>query len=707
MKIAFCLFFLAFYSIVSAATYYVAVNGNDNNPGTIDQPFASWQKGFTIAQAGDTVFIRGGTYYPSGTIGYKYYCGVFQLNHNGTSSNPIKIWAYPGETPILDCRNMTQPASHIGIYFENCNYWHLKGLTITRADQANGFGAAGIKIFSGNNNILENITSHHNGGSGIQVLQYSENNLLLNCDTYCNYDPYSSTPGEHADGIEIADIRERNGNERVNTLIGCRSWENGDDGFDHFRCEGILIFESCWAWHNGYVPETEISAGNGDGFKLGITTGTPEPVPQRKLSNCISYNNRTRGFSQNGANVLMELYNNISAFNTNHGYLFYDYNQRDILKNNISYKNGDHIYSQSLQIIDHNSWQNGLIVSDADFESLDGSQLTKPRKANGDLPDITFMHLASGSDLIDAGINVGLPFSGQAPDIGAFETVPATPVVANQPPVVSISSPSNSASFTSPASITVNASASDADGAIIKVEFFQGNIKIGEKITAPYSITWKEVPEGIYSLTAVATDNVNTKTVSTAVSITVVKPATPVNKLPTVSISSPTKGSSFTAPATVTIDVNASDPDGSITKVELFNGAKKLYEKTAAPFSFTLKDLPAGSYELKAVATDNMKASSTSSSLDLTVTSYIEARDYFNLYPNPNDGRFSIDFTTLLDADIFTVTIVDLIGKTVYREQLSRDESTRHFDLSHLNSGIYVLMIAANQILLTQKFIKG
>jgi hypothetical protein len=402
----------------------------------------------------------------------------------------------------------------------------------------------------------------------------------------------------------------------------------------------------------------------------------------------------------------MELYNNISAFNTNHGYLFYDYNQRDILRNNISYKNGDHIYSQSLQIIDHNSWQNGLIVSDADFKSLDESQLATPRKANGDLPDISFMHLASGSDLIDAGINVGLPFSGQAPDISAFETVPATPVVANQPPVVSISSPSNSASFTSPASITVNASASDADGAIIKVEFFQGNIKIGEKITAPYSITWKEVPEGIYSLTTVTTDNVNTKTVSTAVSITVVKPATPVNKMPTVSISSPTKGSSFTAPATVTIDVNASDPDGSITKVELFNGAIKLYEKTAAPFSFTLKDLPAGSYELKAVATDNMKASSTSSSLDLTVTSYIEARDYFNLYPNPNDGRFTIDFTTLMEADVFTVTVVDLVGKTLHREELSKDESTRHFDLSHLNNGIYVLMIASCQILLTQKLVK-
>ena len=239
------------------------------------------------------------------------------------------------------------------------------------------------------------------------------------------------------------------------------------------------------------------------------------------------------------------------------------------------------------------------------------------------------------------------------------------------------------------------------------MEFYQGTVKIGEKVTSPYSVTWNLVPEGTYSLTAVATDNSNSKTVSAAVSVSVAKQISAVNKMPTVSISSPTKGSSFTSPATVTIDVNASDPDGSITKVELFNGDVKLYEKTTAPYSFTLKDLEVGSYELKAVATDNMNATSTSSSLALSVTPIYEARDYFNLYPNPNDGRFAIEFTTLLDADIFTITVVDLIGKTVYREELSRDQSTRQFDLSHLNSGIYILMIAADQILLTQKFIKG
>jgi len=347
-------------------------------------------------------------------------------------------------------------------------------------------------------------------------------------------------------------------------------------------------------------------------------------------------------------------------------------------------------------------------VSDADFQSMDTTGVSDIRKENGDLPDIPFLRLKQTSRLIDLGISVGLPYTGKAPDLGAFESILPTPIVINQNPVVSISTPEKSSSFDSPATITIHATASDPDGTIIKVEFFQGNIKIGEKLTSPYSITWKDVPEGTYSITATATDNSNSKTVSAAVSITVNKSAPAANQLPLVSIASPIKGSSFTSPANVTIDINASDPDGIISKVELFNGSVKLLEVTSSPYSFTLKDLPAGTYDIKAVATDNLNASTVSSILQFSVVAaYNEKKEYFNLYPNPNNGQFTVDFSSLVDAENFIITIVDLIGKTVYREELSAEEATRQFDLSHLNSGIYVLMITASQILLTQKFIKN
>ncbi|GAF03280.1 T9SS type A sorting domain-containing protein [Saccharicrinis fermentans] len=71
-------------------------------------------------------------------------------------------------------------------------------------------------------------------------------------------------------------------------------------------------------------------------------------------------------------------------------------------------------------------WQptDSVIVTDDDFVSLDLSQLELPRKEDGSLPDITFGKLNTGSDLIDAGIDVGTPYYGDSPDIGYAEYIP-------------------------------------------------------------------------------------------------------------------------------------------------------------------------------------------------------------------------------------------------------------------------------------------
>lgn len=697
MRKVLVLVFLLISALSNGKTYYLSPTGLDSNPGTINQPFLTLKKSWTVIMAGDTIYLRGGL--------YQYETTQFLTGKNGTSTNPIKIWAYPGEVPVITKKTSFTYTWHSGICFTG-NYFHWRGIEITGFTQTSATIYVGLRVTDASNNIFEQINSHHNG-HGCVITGKSGNNLVLNSDFHHNQDPLTTPKYDNADGLEICDIPAG----LTNTVKGCRIWWNSDDGIDLWQNDGAVIIENSWSWNNGYIPDTYTPAGNGNGFKFGITTIDHGTKVLRVLKNCVAYNNRSRGFDQNNALCSMELYNNTAYRNGTNGYVL---NYEEIVckvKNCISYKNALMPGISSTSTVGNNAFSDNNITTpilfDNDFVSLDGAQLMRARKADGSLPDITFMHLAPASDLIDAGVNVGLPFSGQAPDIGAFETGTAAPVVANQSPVVSISSPLKGISFTSPATITIDATASDPDGSITKVEFYQGTVKIGEKATSPYSFSWKEVPEGTYSLTAVATDNKNAKTVSTAVSITVIKSAPGINQLPIVTISSPAKSSSITSPAAVTIDVIASDPDGSITKVELYNGAVKLFEKTAAPYSFTLKDLAEGSYDLKAVATDNMNASSTSSSLALLVAPQYEARDYFNLYPNPNDGRFSIEFTSLMDADIFTITVVDLIGKTVYREELSRDESTRQFDLSHLYSGIYVLMISADQILLTQKFIKG
>jgi hypothetical protein len=97
----------------------------------------------------------------------------------------------------------------------------------------------------------------------------------------------------------------------------------------------------------------------------------------------------------------------------------------------------------------------------------------------------------------------------------------STTTPSNQVPTATITSPVIGANFIAPASLTINVTASDADGTISKVEFFNGNIKLGEDLSAPYNFTWNNVGAGTYQLTAKATDNLGAIATSAALSVTV------------------------------------------------------------------------------------------------------------------------------------------------------------------------------------------
>lgn len=91
---------------------------------------------------------------------------------------------------------------------------------------------------------------------------------------------------------------------------------------------------------------------------------------------------------------------------------------------------------------------------------------------------------------------------------------------AKNPPTVNITNPDDGQSFTAPASISISATATNSDGSISRVEFFNGSTKLGEDLTSPYSFTWSNVAAGNYSLTARATDD-SGGTSSDVVAITV------------------------------------------------------------------------------------------------------------------------------------------------------------------------------------------
>ncbi|MGZ3769850.1 MAG: DUF4082 domain-containing protein [Bdellovibrio sp.] len=95
--------------------------------------------------------------------------------------------------------------------------------------------------------------------------------------------------------------------------------------------------------------------------------------------------------------------------------------------------------------------------------------------------------------------------------------------------------------------------------------------------------------------------------------------AAPANIAPLVSISSPLSGASYKAGDNIVISANASDSDGSVAKVEFFNGSSKLGEVLAAPYTFTISSAAAGSYSIVARATDNLGAYTDSSPVLLSV----------------------------------------------------------------------------------------
>jgi len=197
------------------------------------------------------------------------------------------------------------------------------------------------------------------------------------------------------------------------------------------------------------------------------------------------------------------------------------------------------------------------------------------------------------------------------PSVAHMVTIQAV----GSPPTVTLTQPANGATFTAPATVNLAATASDADGAVARVEFFNGAVKVGEDTTAPYSFTWGGVAAGTYTLTARATDDLGASTTSAPATISV----SAANTAPSASITSPADGATFAWKPTITITATASDPGGSVTKVEFRDGATVLGQDTSAPYAFTWRNVPPGNHVLTVRATDNAGAATTSSPVGITV----------------------------------------------------------------------------------------
>jgi len=441
--------------------YYVAPDGDNAAAGSIDHPWATWQKAFNIAEPGDTIYFRGGVYYATVPPSIDAYYGD---QNSGEIDNWIYYLNYPGETPILDLRLIDRTVQWTGLSINWATYIYFKGLTVRNMYQRyegsltlSAWGMAGTS-----NIIVENCTVYNIGGRGFAYYGYFgehdeanpmvpdvpyDTTRFINCDAYLCQDSLfnggidgGSAVGGFGDGFK--------GSTHLGGYLsyeGCRAWDCSDDGFDP-NWQGFINISNCWSFRNGrwdgdgygykiasweYVNVdsmqitdvllrtfyNNISAFNSQGPGLGPTFGIGRPVYRANFYNNTFFRNRY------GLDFSFDIYPGTDTIDV-------------LIRNNIFYDNlnNDIVDSYGIGTYTYNNLQGTypysviINVTDDDFvltDSITGiTQMSAARKSDGSLPDITFLKLASGSDLIDAGVNVDLPYYGSAPDLGYSESAP-------------------------------------------------------------------------------------------------------------------------------------------------------------------------------------------------------------------------------------------------------------------------------------------
>jgi pectate lyase len=448
------LFIVAAAFSASGATWFVATNGIDSNTGTSNSPFATISKAQSAAASGDTVWLRGGTYFLD-------YSNVTATNSpwvivNNITKSGISYIAWPGELPVFDFSNV-KPAvlasNRVTAFHVTANNCVFKGFDVVGVQVTVALAhtqSENFRVDGGSNNRFEQLRMHDGMGNG-WYLTGGASNLVLNCDAYNNRGLDSGSLG-NTDGFGCHPSKA---SYTGNMLIGCRSWFNSDDGYDCINAFAVVTFSNCWSFYNGYFTNFASSTGDGNGIKgggYGVSGGSfPTPIPHHVIEFCLTVSNRANGFYANH-HLDGQIWLNNTAYrnSVNYNMLCSTNNTNSsgdvpgfnhVMKNNLGYsaKSAEVSELGTSNDVTFNYWTLPVTVSAADFQTLNTSLLTTPRQTNGDLPYIAFAQLVSGSDLVDAGTNIGFAYSGAAPDLGAFEYAQKPP-----PTVETSQSPGNS-----------------------------------------------------------------------------------------------------------------------------------------------------------------------------------------------------------------------------------------------------------------------
>lgn len=445
--------------LAAGNTYYVATTGSDTNNGTsLTTPYKTISKAISSASAGDTVYVRAGTY-PS-----------FSVTKSGSAGNYLTISGYGSERPTItggsqqivltsvsyvritgfDVKGATASWGG-GIYTDRSNYTIIENNIV---HDNTGSNTSGILVSAGSYNKILNNEVYNNYLNGIQIISHSGTQSVGN--EISNNRVYNNTlSGGNSDGIKLEGLNTKN-----NLISNNLTYGNADDGVDTWNSSNNQVV--------GNISHSHRGGGDGNGFKLG---GLGATTGYNKVLQNISYNNKSDGFDSNGSGG-NQYYHNVAYANGSFGF---DDGYKDsgcvgsgcntTYINNIGYNNvrgnfsaGDYTY-----ISRNNLWYSDGGSAKVFYKYTQYSNLSDFYKATGnrlDNPTVSVQlapsfvnavsynfSLNSNSPAINKGdsTNPGQIIAVGIPDIGAFEygevvatPVPtATPIVATPSPVTS------------------------------------------------------------------------------------------------------------------------------------------------------------------------------------------------------------------------------------------------------------------------------
>ena len=270
--------------------------------GSAEKPFFDLQKAVDIAQPGDRIWMKAGTYVYDKRININ--------DRNGEADKYIELFVYPKDSKehaVLDFSGMPYHAHSDNPYQgirHTSSYWHYYKIDITNAsdngllierNKPTGGSASDIinRTQDGHDNIIELCNFYKNGDTGLQMKNLAEYNYIINCDSYLNCDEDNGDADGFAPKISVGD---------GNYFYGCRAWLNSDDGYDVFfkKTGGFednksIILDYCYATRNGKLENGSPSNGNANGFKMGSDQGRMNVY----LNRCVAAANGSKGFDQN------------------------------------------------------------------------------------------------------------------------------------------------------------------------------------------------------------------------------------------------------------------------------------------------------------------------------------------------------------------------------------------------------------------------